>query len=165
MPDAQAGHEKTLTGMCAAMAGANLIYGAGMLDSGLIFSYTQLVIDNDIFKMIRKVMQGMCVDDENLALDIIHAVGPGGDFLMQAHTMKYMRTLPSVPNVLDRSNRETWLAGGGKWLAEAAAEKAADVLARHKPDPLSDAVKADLRRVVEAADEEAKALKTKGDAS
>ena len=73
--------------MCAAMAGANLIYGAGMLDSGLIFSYAQLVIDNDIFKMIRKVMQGMHVDDENLAVDIIKSVGPGGDFLMQDHTM------------------------------------------------------------------------------
>ena len=92
--------------MCAAMAGANLIYGAGMLDSGLIFSYAQLVIDNDIFKMIRKVMQGMRVDDENLAVDIIKSVGPGGDFLIQDHTMKYMRTLPSVPNLIDRGNRE-----------------------------------------------------------
>ena len=91
--------------MCAAMAGANLIYGAGMLDSGLIFSYAQLVIDNDIFKMIRKVMAGMRGDDENLSGDIIKSVGPGGDFLMQDHTMKYMRTLPSVPNLIERNNR------------------------------------------------------------
>jgi trimethylamine--corrinoid protein Co-methyltransferase len=154
VPDAQAGHEKTLTGMCAAMAGANLIYGAGMLDSGLIFSYAQLVIDNDIFKMIRKVMQGMRVDDENLAVDIIKSVGPGGDFLMQDHTMKYMRTLPSVPNLIDRGNRENWLASGGKGLAEKAAERAAEILANHTPVPLSDEAKSALRSVVEESDAE-----------
>jgi len=136
------------------MAGANLIYGAGMLDSGLIFSYAQLVIDNDIFKMIRKVMQGMRVDDENLAVDIIKSVGPGGDFLMQDHTMKYMRTLPSVPNLIDRGNRENWLASGEKGLAEKAAEKAAEILANHKPVPLSDETKSALRSVVEESDAE-----------
>ena len=147
--------------MCAAMAGANLIYGAGMLDSGLIFSYAQLAIDNDIFKMIRKVMQGMRVDDENLAVDIIKSVGPGGDFLMQDHTMKYMRTLPSVPNLIDRGNRENWLASGEKGLAEKAAEKAAEILANHKPVPLSDEAKSALRAVVEESDAEMAELNKK----
>jgi trimethylamine--corrinoid protein Co-methyltransferase len=161
VPDAQAGHEKTLTGMCAAMAGANLIYGAGMLDSGLIFSYAQLVIDNDIFKMIRKVMQGMLVNDENLAVDIIKSVGPGGDFLMQDHTMKYMRTLPSVPKLIERNNRENWLASGGKGLSERAAERAADILSNHKPLPLSDEAKSTLRAIVEESEAEMEALKKK----
>ena len=147
--------------MCAAMAGANLIYGAGMLDSGLIFSYAQLVIDNDIFKMIRKVMQGMHVDDENLAVDIIKSVGPGGDFLMQDHTMKYMRTLPSVPNLIERNNRENWLASGGKGLAERAAERAAEILANHKPLPLSDEATSALRAIVKESDAEAEELKKK----
>ena len=147
--------------MCAAMAGTNLIYGAGMLDSGLIFSYAQLVIDNDIFKMIRKVMQGMRVDDENLAVDIIKSVGPGGDFLMQDHTMKYMRTLPSVPNLIDRGNRENWLASGEKGLAEKAAEKAAEILANHKPVPLSDDAKSALRAIVEESNAESEAMKKK----
>ncbi len=147
--------------MCAAMAGTNLIYGAGMLDSGLIFSYAQLVIDNDIFKMIRKVMQGMQIDDENLAVDIIKSVGPGGDFLMQDHTMKYMRTLPSSPNIIYRGNRENWLVDGGKGLAEKAAEKAADILANHKPLPLSDEAKSALRSIVEESDAEAEGLKNK----
>ena len=147
--------------MCAAMAGANLIYGAGMLDSGLIFSYAQLVIDNDIFKMIRKVMQGMHVDDENLAVDIIKSVGPGGDFLMQDHTMKYMRTLPSVPNLIERNNRENWLASGGKGLAERAAERAGEILANHKPVPLSDDATAALRAILEESSAEMEAMKKK----
>jgi trimethylamine--corrinoid protein Co-methyltransferase len=127
----------------------------------LIFSYAQLVIDNDIFKMIRKVMQGMHVDDENLAVDIIQSVGPGGDFLMQEHTMKYMRTLPSTPNIIERNNRENWLAAGGKGLAERAAEKAAEILANHVPAPLSDEAKSALHAIVEESDAEMAELNKK----
>ena len=137
--------------MCAANAGSNLIYGAGMLDSGLIFSYAQLVIDNDIFKMVRKVMEGIVVNSENLAVDVIKAVGPGGDHLMQPHTMKYMRTLPSAPNIIERGNYARWLGKAGKEMAEVAAEKAADILANHKPMPLSDEAKSALRSIVEEA--------------
>ena len=143
------------------MAGANLIYGAGMLDSGLIFSYAQLVIDNDIFKMIRKMMQGVLVDDENLAVDIIKSVGPGGDFLMQEHTMKYMRTLPSAPNLIERNNRENWLASGGKGFAERAAERAAEILANHTPEPLSGEAKSALRTIVEESEAEMGEMKKK----
>ena len=132
-----------------------------MLDSGLIFSYAQLVIDNDIFKMIRKVMQGMHIDDENLAVEIIKSVGPGGDFLMQEHTMKYMRTLPSAPNIIERNNRENWLAAGGKELAERAAEKAAEILANHKPIPLNDDAKSALRSIVEESEAEMEEMKKK----
>ena len=143
------------------MAGANLIYGAGMLDSGLIFSYAQLVIDNDIFKMIRKTMQGMHIDDENLAVDIIKSVGPGGDFLLQEHTMKYMRTLPSAPKILERRNREKWLESGGKDLAELAVEKAADILANHKPLQLSEDTKSALRAIVEESEAEDEEMQKK----
>ena len=147
--------------MCAAMAGTNLIYGAGMLDSGLIFSYAQLVIDNDIFKMIRKVMQGIQVDDENLAVDIIKSVGPGGDFLLQDHTMKYMRTLPSAPKLIERNNRENWLEAGGRDIAARAAEKAADLLANHKPLALSSEEKSALRAIVAESEQEMQAIKKK----
>ena len=45
MTDAQSGHEKTLTGLLPALAGANLIYGLGMLESGVTLDYGQLVMD------------------------------------------------------------------------------------------------------------------------
>ena len=106
-------------------------------------------------------MQGMHVDDENLALDIIKSVGPGGDFLMQEHTMKYMRTLPSAPNLIERGNRENWLASGGKGLAERAAERAAEILANHKPAPLSAEAKSALRSIVEGSEAEMKEMKKK----
>jgi trimethylamine--corrinoid protein Co-methyltransferase len=102
--------------------------------------------------MFRKVMQGMHVDDENLAVGIIKSVGPGGDFLMQKRTMKYMRTLPSAPKLIERGNRANWLSRGGKDFAERAAERAADILANHKPMPLSDEARSAIRAIVEEAD-------------
>ncbi len=150
-----------MTAMCAANAGSNLIYGAGMLDSGLIFSYAQLVIDNDIFKMVRKVMEGIVVNSENLAIDVIKAVGPGGDHLMQPHTMKYMRTLPSAPNIIERGNYDRWLGKGGKEMAQVAVEKAADILENHKPMPLSDEAKSALRSIVEEATAESEEMNRK----
>ena len=135
------------------MAGANLIYGAGMLDSGLIFSYAQLVIDNDIFKMIRKVMQGMHVDDENLAVDVIHDVGPLKDFLAQKHTLKHMRS-QSQPSLIDRRRRSKWEELGGTDIYERAAAKAREILETHEPDPLPEDVLATIRSIIEGAEEE-----------
>lgn len=147
--------------MCAANAGSNLIYGSGMLDSGLIFSYAQLVIDNDIFKMVRKVMQGIHVSDETLALESIKSVGIGGDHLMQDHTMKYMRSLPSAPHIIDRNNYQGWLSKGGSSMAERAAEKAAEILANHTPTPLTDEATSALRTIVEDATAEAEEMNKK----
>ena len=75
--------------------------------------------------------------------------------------MKYMRTLPSMPKLIDRNNRENWLEAGGKWFAERAAEKAAEILESHKPLPLSDADKTALRNIVAESDEEMQDMKKK----
>jgi len=75
--------------------------------------------------------------------------------------MKYMRTLPSVPNLIERGNRENWLESGGKGLGERAAEKAADILANHKPMPLSDDVKSALRTIVEESGAEMEEMNKK----
>jgi len=54
LPDAQAAHEKTITNLAAALAGANLIYGMGMLESGMTWSHEQFIIDNDIVWLLRQ---------------------------------------------------------------------------------------------------------------
>ena len=75
--------------------------------------------------------------------------------------MKYMRTLPSAPNLIERNNRENWLASGGKGLAERAAERAAEILANHTPEPLSDDAKSALSRIVEESEAEMEEMKKK----
>ena len=130
------GHEKTLTGLIPALAGANLIYGPGMLESGLTFDFAQLVLDNEFVRMIKHTIGGFEVSDEALAVDVIKAVGPAKDFLTQEHTLKYVRS-HSQPEFINRDKRERWQAAGGTDSYAKAVEKTRDILQNHKPQPAS----------------------------
>ena len=105
------GHEKTLTAMIPALAGANMIYGLGMLESGITFDYGQLVLDCEFARMINFTVHGIPVSDATLAVDVIKEMGPGKDFLMHPHTFKGMRS-QSKPEVIDRRMRATWQSAG-----------------------------------------------------
>lgn len=154
MPDAQAAHEKTMSTLLTALAGANIIYGVGMLELGITFSFEQFVMDNDIVKMVNKVVQGIDINDETLAVDVIKQVGPGGDFLMQEHTMKYMRAAQSSPRLMNRRMRYSWEEAGSKDLTQVAREEALYILNNHKPEPLPSHVASRLSSIIADAEEE-----------
>jgi len=135
----------------AALAGANLIYGLGMIESGVTFDFGQLVMDNEIARMIKHVVGGVRVDDESLAVDDIAAVGAFGDFLSLDATLRHMREL-SQPTLLDRRVREDWEARGASDLAQRSLDKAREILETHRPEPLPDEVAASIHTIVEAAD-------------
>jgi trimethylamine--corrinoid protein Co-methyltransferase len=133
------------------LAGANLIYGAGMIESGVAFDFGQLVMDNEFARMIKHAVMGVPVDDEMLGVDDIAEVGPFGDFLSLDSTLKFMRS-QSQPKLIDRRVREDWAAAGGKDLHQRAQEEARRILATHAPEPLPDHVLREIRRIVDAAD-------------
>jgi trimethylamine--corrinoid protein Co-methyltransferase len=133
------------------LAGANLIYGAGMIESGVTFDSAQFVMDNEIARMIKHVVGGIRVDDESLAVDDIAAVGAFGDFLSLDATMRHMREL-SQPEVLDRRVREDWEARGASDLYARCHAKAKEILAEHQPPPLDDDVKRRIRKIVQDTD-------------
>lgn len=139
--------------MLPALAGANLIYGLGMLELGVTFSYAQLLIDDEIANMVKRVVQGITVNDETLAIDTIKKVGAGKDFLGQRHTREFMAKEQSKPNLIDRRMRGAWLNRGGKSLAERANEKAKEILENHKPTPLPENVQKKFREIILQAEE------------
>ncbi len=141
-----------MTALLPALAGANLIYGLGMLELGVTFSFAQLVIDAEIARMVKRVVQGVDVNDATLAVDVIKDVGPGKDFLIQKHTMDFMKSEQSRAKVFDRRMRNNWEAEGGKDAAQVAAEKARQILNDHKPEPLPSDVKSQIRKIVESAE-------------
>ena len=149
----QTGHEKTLTGLMAALAGANLIYGAGMIESGVTFDAAQLVLDNELAAMIRQTVAGIPVDDETLAVDDIHAVGPFSDFLSLDATMRHMRE-QSRPAMFDRRVREEWTADGSIDAYERARRRACEIIEGHRPLPMEPEMAKAVHAVVEAADRE-----------
>lgn len=156
MTDYQSGHEKTITAIFSMLSGANLIYGAGLLEAGISYSHTQLVLDNETFKMVRRLMDGIPVTDETLAIDSIHRAGAGGDFMCDELTMKHLRGYHSSSTLMNRQNRSGWeLSTGGKDVAEMARLRANEILKTHRPGlELTADVKAKLRAIVVAAEAE-----------
>ena len=140
-----------MTALLAALAGANLIYGAGMTESGVTFDAAQFVLDNELAAMIRQTVAGIPVDDETLAVDDIHAVGPFNDFLSLEATMRHMR-MQSQPVLMDRRVREEWQDMGGHDAYDRAREVARELLADYRPEPLADDVLTKMRAIVEEAD-------------
>lgn len=114
LPDAQAGWEKAMTILLGAMGGSNYMHhSAGMLESMLTVAHEQYVIDDEIIGMACKVLKGIEVDAEHLAMDVIDKVRPAGNFMMSPHTMKYMRSEYFQGNgVTDSKSRHQWEQGG-----------------------------------------------------
>ena len=135
------------------MAGANLIYGLGMLEMGVTFDFGQLVMDNEFARMIKHAIQGIPVNDETLAVDVIKEVGPFKDFLSHKHTLRHMRS-QSQPVLIDRRRRSKWEQAGGTDIYQRATEKAREILETHKPEPLPDSVLSTLRSIVEETEDE-----------
>ena len=142
------GHEKTLTGLIPALAGANMIYGLGMLESGITFDYAQLVLDCEFARMIKHTVNGIPVNDETLAIDVIDEIGPFGDFLSHPHTFDGMRS-QSRPEIIDRRGRGMWESDGATDSYTRALNKVRTLIETHEPEPLSQAVLTKIQAIVQ----------------
>ncbi|MFC1951602.1 trimethylamine methyltransferase family protein [Chloroflexota bacterium] len=128
--DAQSGYESTLTTLLCALAGANFIHdAAGLMEFALTMCYEKLVIDNEILGMVMRAVEGIRVDDDTLAFDLIQQIGPGGNFVTTKHTRRFMRSEHYQPSLSNRDSREEWEAEGGKVTWEKAAERVKELLA------------------------------------
>lgn len=146
IPDAQAGYEKMATFLLAAMGGCNYIHHAiGMVTNMSAVSPEQAVIDDEIVGMAMRVLRGIDITQETLALDAIARVGPGGHYLMDAHTVRHMRREFFYPRVADRQGRALWEEGGKRDTRARAQERAAALLAEHEPPTWPSEVDAAIR--------------------
>jgi trimethylamine--corrinoid protein Co-methyltransferase len=135
------------------LAGANQIYGAGMIESGVTFDLGQLVMDDEIARMIKFAVAGIAVTDETMAVDDIAKVGAFGDFMSLDATMRHMREL-SQPEVLDRRVREEWESRGATDLAARTRARALELVESHQPLPIDPDIAEQVHRIIEAADRE-----------
>ena len=154
MADAQSGHEKTLTSLLPALAGANLIYGLGMLESGVTIDYAQLVMDAEFARMVKFCVPGIPVTDETLSVDVIAEVGPFSDFLSHDDTYRGMRG-QSRSQLIDRRVREEWAAAGSTThLRTRAAPRPAACSRRTSRSRCRPTVAAELARIIVEAERE-----------
>ena len=114
------------------MSGANYIHdAAGLMDGDLTVSYDKLVIDNEILGMCQRVLKGIEVSDETLAIDLIEKVGPGGNFLSEMHTVEHMRGEFFENSLADRTLYTQWKSDGKKDIVKRAREKLQEIINSH----------------------------------
>lgn len=145
--DQQAGLEGGMWTLLAALAGGNLCHDVGYIDSGLTASMEMVVLGDEAAGMVRRFMQGITVDAETLALDVIDAVGPGGSFLGTDHTVRHVRE-NWFPTLLERGSYENWVQAGKRTLGDKARQRALQILETHQPKPLEPAVKQKLDAII-----------------
>jgi len=145
-PNWQAGIENRLSSFMACVSMSDMLLGVGLLHGSRIFSFEQLLMDCEIFDIVYNMMKGIEVSDETLALDTVHAVGAGGNYLAQKHTRKHMRDI-WLPKYFDRRSYEVWQDkkdDGRDW----AREKAKEILATHKPEPLDPKISSEFNKII-----------------
>ena len=148
IPDAQAGWEKAMTTLLAAMGGSNYIHhAAGMLESMIAVAYEQYVIDDEIIGMSCKVLRGIDVDLEHLALDVINSVGPGGNFMTSPHTLEHMRKEYFEGNgVTDAKSRDKWEKEGSQDAFARARDRAKKLLATDEKSYIPEEIDQTIRK-------------------
>lgn len=136
------------------LAGANIIYGLGMLEMGMTISYSQLLMDAEMAEMMLFTMNGIVVNDETLSVDVIREVGPLQDYLSHMNTYENM-TIQSKPKLLDRLMRDRWEEQGALDMEARALAAARLILDSYRPEPLPEAARLRVRAVVNRAEREA----------
>ncbi|ATW26344.1 trimethylamine methyltransferase family protein [Candidatus Formimonas warabiya] len=146
--DAQAGYESASQAMVLGLSGANWIHdAAGLLECCTTVSYEKTVIDNEILGNVLRVLRGVEVNDDTLAIDVIKEVGPGGNFLANMHTASHFRGEFLIPKVSDRWNRITWTEKGSLDAHARAHKMAERILREHRAVPVDAQVQAEIRRM------------------
>ena len=152
--DEQAIMEATLSLFAATMNGGNLIHDVGYMESGLMGSLELVVICDEIISWLKASMQGLEINEETLALDVIHEHALSGDFLEAEHTLRHVRE-DWRPRLVDRHNYEQWMAGGGTSMRERARAKIDEILGaepRHiLPPDIEKRIRTITERVVAAS--------------
>ena len=149
--DGQSTFERTYLTFMAALAGANVLVGAGMIQESLVISHEQLVIDDELHRTVVRALEGFEVDEERLGLEALDRVGPGGNFVADPHTLKFLRGERYPTRLLYRNSREAWETSGSKDFEERARESAKAILREHQPNPLPEDIGKALDELVNDA--------------
>ncbi len=149
VPDEQAGYEKAFAAMAAFSAGADftdLFFGT--IEAINSYSPIQLIIDDEIASNAIRFAQGVAVNDDTLSVDLIHKVGPMGNYLKQMDTVRRFKKEHLAPKLSDRWTRTKWVGSGSKDASVRARERMAEILKTHVPEPLEPEVRKRLDAIV-----------------
>ena len=143
--DAQSGFESGIGITLGALAGINMISGPGMLNFENCQSFEKLVLDDTVCGMALRLIKGIDVSDESLAVNVIQRVGVGGNYIGDKHTMEWFHKELFIPsNLVERSDLNLWKKLGSKDSVQRAQEMVRRILSDHEPESLPHDIAKDL---------------------
>ena len=143
--DAQSGYETGMSTLAGVLAGADMLNMGGLLDALMAFDFAKAVIDDEIAQMLKQVKRGLAFSEEDLALDLIAQVGPGGMFMDKLHTMQRMKTAALLPEVANRDMRDGWKEQGSLDAQARAMKRVQEILTQDNPAVFAPEVDARIR--------------------
>ncbi|MCB0118869.1 MAG: trimethylamine methyltransferase family protein [Anaerolineales bacterium] len=154
--DAQSSFERGLNAAIPALAGADELSGIGEMEAGVMGSYAQMVLDNELVGSMMRLKKGFSADAEHLAIDIIANVMDGTrNFLGQKHTLKHLKGGEmALTKLAERNSWDTWEEKGRKQMADHAIEEAERILREHEVPPLEPQQEKELDKIMAAAEQE-----------
>lgn len=152
--DQQAAIESTISILTTALSGANLVHDIGVVDNAMTVSLEALVMCDEIIAMVKRIMGGIEINQETLAVEVLEKVGPGGHFLSEEHTLRHFKE-HYRSKLIDRQNYDAWVETGALTMGDRMKAKVQHILAEYQPEPLPEDVQHELERIVRRADEKA----------
>jgi trimethylamine--corrinoid protein Co-methyltransferase len=150
--DPQLAIEASLSLVTAGLMGINLVCGVGATENGTTGSLYQLALCDEVISYTKRVMRGIEVNDDTLAVGVIHQVGPGGHFLGEEHTIEYFKKEFWFPTLMDRTRYDEWKSNGALTMGSRVKTKVQRLLKDHQPKALSPEIVKKISQIVTNAE-------------
>ncbi|MEG1164045.1 MAG: trimethylamine methyltransferase family protein [Anaerovoracaceae bacterium] len=138
--DAQAGIESMFSNMMAALSGTNLVHDNAYLGAGLIGNLSMILLNSDIVGCIKRMQEGIKINEETLCLDLIDKVGPGGEYMTKSHTFKHYKEETHYPEYMNRKQHQSWTEAGAKDINQILRAKTIEIIEEDVKPLLNDMV-------------------------
>jgi trimethylamine--corrinoid protein Co-methyltransferase len=129
LPDSEAAAQAMMGILLCGLAGVTFCQNLGTMASGLYGSMEQLLICDEIASMVKRILAGLLVTEDSLALGVIREVGHGKEFLTHEHTLRHFRSELFFPALFRRQSIDRWIARGARPAADVAHERVRAILA------------------------------------
>jgi trimethylamine--corrinoid protein Co-methyltransferase len=148
--DQQCIWEKALSAMACVNARIDVLVNLGMFSTGLTVSYESLILDHEVFSLLKRFQEGIEVSKDHLAVDVIRKIGTWGSFLEEEHTLRHFKTENWYPDLSCRKLFENWTEDGSRDVHQVAHEQVNGLLQEKRQSHVAEDVALQLKRIIES---------------
>ena len=143
--DAQAGYETGMSAMGGTLSGMDMFNIGGLIDALKTFDFAKAVIDDEVAQMMKRVKRGVKFSEDELAVNLIKEVGPGGSYIIAKHTMSRMKTEAVMTKIADRDTRTTWEKKGAMDIQAHAMKRVKEIMKTNTASLIAPEIESQLR--------------------